>query len=174
MSSSPYMADIIMVGFTFAPRGWAQCDGQIMSINQYQSLFSLLGTTYGGDGRTTFALPDLRGRAPMHAGAGSGLTNRVLGQKFGDQGVSLSANQIPAHTHAVNASTDTADQSTPAGNLPAPTDPPQNTYGAAANLTPGAAGQVQTTFEGRVHNNMQPFNTLTFCIALQGLYPSRN
>jgi len=170
--SEPFIGCISVFGFNFAPRGWAKCDGQILPINQNQSLFSLLGTTYGGDGRTTFALPDLRGRAPMHAGNGAGLTPRTLGQKLGVENVTLSVAQIPSHSHAVNASTANATAATPQGNLAAPTVGSFNVYGEPANLTAGAAGQVTNT--GGAHTNMQPFNTLNFCIALQGLFPSRN
>ena len=171
--SDPFLGCITIFGFNFPPRGWAQCDGQILPIAQNQSLFSLLGTTYGGDGRTSFALPDMRGRAPMHTGSAGG-ASRTLGQKLGDERVSLSDSQIPPHSHTANASSVDATANTPQGNLPAPTVVAQALYGGAANLTPGAAGQVSGGTNGTAHNNMQPFNTLNFCIALVGLFPSRN
>jgi microcystin-dependent protein len=171
--SEPFLGCISIFGFNFPPRGWAQCSGQTLPINQNQSLFSLLGTTYGGDGRTTFALPDMRGRAPMHAGNGAGLSSRTLGQQLGTETVTLSAAQIPPHSHSAIASTADSTASTPQGNLAAPTVAAFNVYGDAANLTPGAAGQVGPT-GGQGHQNMQPYTTLNFCIALQGLFPSRN
>lgn len=170
--SEPFLGCIAIFGFSFPPRGWATCDGQILPINQNQSLYSLLGTTYGGDGRTTFALPDLRGRAPMHEGSGAGLSPRSWGQKLGDENVTLTTSQIPPHTHTANAATADATAATPQGNLPAPAVAPFNVYGDPANLTAGAAGQVSGGGAG--HDNMQPYTTLNFCIALQGLFPSRN
>ncbi len=118
----PFLGEIMLFGGSFAPRGWALCDGQILSINQNQSLFSLLGTIYGGDGRTTFALPDLRGRAPLHQGTGPGLTPRSMGYKSGSEQVALSQNQMPSHTHALMASTDEADSAEAAGRVLADTN----------------------------------------------------
>ena len=171
--SEPFIGCISIFGFNFAPRNWATCSGQLLPINQNQSLFSLLGTTYGGDGRTTFGLPDLRGRAPMHAGNGPGLSPRSLGQKLGDELVALNATQIPPHNHAAIGSSANATAATPQGNLAAPTVGSFNVYGDAANLTPGAAGQLGES-GGQGHANMQPYNTLNFCIALSGTFPSRN
>jgi len=171
--SEPFLGCISVFGFNFPPRGWAQCNGQILPINQNQSLFSLLGTIYGGDGRTTFALPDMRGRAPMHAGNGAGLTSRALGQKLGTETVTLTEAQIPPHSHAANASTVDSSTPLPKANLAAPTVTAFNVYGDADNLTAGAAGQVGTV-GGSGHDDMQPYTTLNFCIALTGLFPSRN
>jgi microcystin-dependent protein len=171
--SEPFLGCISVFGFSFAPRGWAQCSGQLLPINQNQSLFSLLGTTYGGDGRTTFALPDMRGRAPMHAGTGASLTSRSLGERLGNETVTLTKAQIPAHNHTANAYTADSTSSIPQGKLAAPTVAAFNVYGDAANLTPGAAGQLGQSGGGG-HENMQPYTTLNFCIALQGLFPSRN
>jgi len=163
--SEPFLAEIKIVGFNFAPRGWALCDGQILPINQNQSLFSLLGTTYGGDGRTTFALPDLRGRTPIHKANGY-----HLGQRAGTEEVTLSTLEIPTHTHTVNASTGLPNVETAAGNFWA---------ASAANPYTTAAGSstlhnaVQNT-GGQAHENMQPYLALHFVIALQGTFPSRN
>ena len=171
--SEPFIGCISVFGFSFAPRGWAQCSGQLLPINQNQSLFALLGTTYGGDGRTSFGLPDMRGRAPMHAGNGAGLSSRALGDQLGTETVTLTEAQIPPHSHAANASTVDSTAFTPQANLAAPTVAAFNVYGEPANLTPGAAGQVGQS-GGGAHNNIQPEITLNFCIALQGLFPSRN
>ena len=174
MSSNPFLADIMIVGFNFAPRGWAQCNGQILSINQNQSLFALLGTTFGGDGRTTFGLPDMRGRAPLHVGTGPGGTNRSSGEKGGQDKVALTTAQMPAHTHQLNASTDDATALTPGGNLPGTVVPAFNVYGDTANAGGNPDQVTPTTGGGQRHNNLQPYLTLKFVIALQGLFPSRN
>lgn len=171
--AEPFLGCVSIFGFNFPPRGWARCDGQLLPISQNQSLFALLGTTYGGDGRTTFALPDLRGRAPMHTGSGAGLTTRMLGQKTGVENVTLTTNQIPPHSHPANASITNATTGMPQGNLPAPAVAPFNVYGDPTNLTPGSPGQLSGA-GGAAHNNMQPYTTMNFCIALQGLFPSRN
>jgi len=175
--SEPFIAEVRMWGLNFAPRGWALCDGQLLPIAQNTALFSLLGTTYGGDGRTTLGLPNLKGRAPMHPGSGPGLTTRRLGETGGFETHTLTEQEIPAHNHGVLASSDAGGAvNTPEDNLPVPasgrgapsrygTALPQ---GAMSNLT------VQNTGGGQAHNNMQPFLTLTFTIALQGLFPSRS
>lgn len=164
--SEPFLAEVRIVGFTFAPRGWAFCDGQILPINQNQSLYSLLGTTYGGDGRTSFALPDMRGRTPIHVGDG-----HQQGQKSGGETVSLTIAEIPGHNHTAVASSATADQATPGGNLLAKTG--ENIYGASASTTLDT-GSITHTGSGQGHENMQPWLALNFCIALTGLFPSRN
>ncbi len=171
--SEPFLGCISIFGFNFPPRGWATCDGQLLPINQNQSLYSLLGTTYGGDGRTSFGLPDLRGRAPMHAGSGAGLTPRALGQKLGGENVTLTTNEIPGHSHVANASSADATTGVPLGNLPAPAVAPFNVYGDPASLTAGAAAQVSGN-GGGAHGNVQPYTTLNYCIAITGLFPSRN
>ena len=170
--SEPFLAEIRMVGFNFAPRGWATCDGQILPINQNQSLYSLLGTVYGGDGRVTFALPDLRGRAPIHLSSDHG-----QGQKAGEERHVLSENEMPAHTHGLQASDASATQPGPTDNLLAR---PSLALGAVYS-TPAQAQDVSLGASaiangggGQGHNNMQPFLTVNFCIALQGLFPSRN
>ncbi len=166
--SEPFLAEIRMVGFNFAPRGWAFCDGQILPINQNQSLYSLLGTTYGGDGRTSFALPDLRGRTPIHVGDG-----HVQAQKGGQEQVALTQSQMPNHTHAAQATSDTGSVPIPTGNVLAGSAPTEQ-YHAASSLTGLNAGTIANTGAGQGHNNMQPYIAVNFCIALMGLFPSRN
>jgi microcystin-dependent protein len=170
--SEPFLAEICIVGFNFAPRGWATCDGQLLPINQNQSLFSLLGTVYGGDGRTTFALPDLRGRTPIHVDAAHG-----QGQKAGEETHMLSENEMPSHTHALQASDASATQPGPTDSLLAR---PSLSIGAVYS-TPAQAQDVSLSAlaiadkgGGQGHNNMQPYLALNFLIALQGLFPSRN
>ena len=171
--SEPFLAEIKIVGFTFNPRGWANCDGQLLPINQNQALFSLLGTTYGGDGRTTFQLPDLRGRTPLHAGQGPGLSNRTLGQRGGTQTEALNVSQIPNHGH-LQGSGDQATQTSPVGNVLAsrPRRGSRN-YTPVAGLT-GLAGGPGSAGSGQAHENSQPALVVRFVIALQGLFPSRN
>lgn len=164
--SEPFLAEVRMVGFNFAPRGWAFCDGQILPINQNQSLYSLLGTTYGGDGRTSFALPDLRGRVPMHVG--NGVTE---GQKSGEETHTLSVNEIPQHQHVAQASTNTGSTTNPTGQV---LGQALNVYANPTATTALHAGSVTNVGGGQAHNNMQPSIAINFCIALQGLFPSRN
>lgn len=170
--SEPFLAEIGIFGFNFAPRGWAQCDGQILPINQNQSLFSLLGTTYGGDGRTSFALPDLRGRAPIHVGQSAGGTSHPLGQETGQESVALTEAQTPQHVHQAVGSTAEGDSPVPAGNVLA--ESPVQMYGDAENLVSLRTGTLASSGGGDPHNNMQPYQALNFCIALVGLFPSRN
>lgn len=171
--SEPFLGEIRIVGFNFAPRGWAYCDGQILPINQNQSLYSLLGTTYGGDGRTSFALPDLRSRTPIHRGDG-----HPLGQKSGAETVTLTAAEIAAHTHTAQASSQDNDQINPSGRVLGRTPdafPLQLFHAAeAVSSTSMRAGSITNAGGGQAHDNMQPYLTLSFCIALQGLFPSRN
>lgn len=171
--SEPFLAEVRIFGFNFPPRGWAQCDGQILPINQNQSLYSLLGTTYGGDGRTTFALPELRGRVPIHVD-----DTYPLGSKAGTETVSLQTSEIPTHTHTMSfATTDAANQQ--AGQDHAFATPAQAVgaiYSAtsAAPDTNLATTAISTTGTGAGHDNMMPYQTLNYCIAIQGLFPSRN
>jgi microcystin-dependent protein len=170
--SDPFLAEIRMVGFNFAPRGYATCDGQLLPIAQNQSLFSLLGTLYGGDGRTSFALPDLRGRAGVHEGQGPGLTGYSLGQRGGSETETLSIAQIPAHSH-IRGTGNQARSTTPEGNVVAS----RPRRGARIYTSPPGtvplAGQGSTG-GGQAHDNMQPFTVIQFVIALQGTFPSRN
>ena len=162
---TPYLAEIRIFSFNFAPKGWAMCNGQVMPINQNQALFSLLGTTYGGDGRTTFALPNLQGRMPLHVGDGI-----VLGQAAGEAVHTLGLQEMPAHTHVAVGSSTPANLGDPTGNLWAAGNsaynPTPNTTMNPTSLLPMGGGQP--------HENMSPYLTVTFCIALQGIFPSRS
>ena len=168
--AEPFLAEIMIVGFNFPPRGWSQCDGQILPINQNQSLFSLLGTTYGGDGRTTFALPDLRGRTPTHPDV------NALGAKAGEESAPLSVAQMPRHSHQGRMSTATATTGSVDGTVPAVNTAGNRIYGPldAATTVSLNPGSISNTGAGAGHDNMQPFLALNFVIALQGLFPPRN
>jgi microcystin-dependent protein len=170
--AEPFIAEIRIFAGNFAPRGWAFCHGQLMPISQNTALFSLVGTTYGGDGRTSFGLPDLQGRAPMHPGNGPGLSVRRLGEKSGSSTVALTPAQMPAHTHALQASDQPASTNQPGGNLPAVTR--EDCFSAAGTPAPMRADALTPTGGGQAHNNMQPFLALYFIIALTGLFPSRS
>lgn len=165
--AEPFLSEIRIMSFTFAPKGWALCNGQLLPINQNQALFSLLGTTYGGDGRVNFGLPNLQGRVPMHMGQG-----HTLGEIGGEQGHTLSISELPLHTHMLQGTTATAaPQPIPTGAYFAPT---ASLYGAAAALTSLTPQTVTSVGGSQAHLNMQPFLTLSFCIALQGIFPSQN
>jgi microcystin-dependent protein len=172
--TDPFIGEIRMFPLNFAIRGWALCNGQILPLSQNTALFSILGTTYGGDGKTTFALPDLRGRAPMHAGSGAGLTSRNLGESAGEASVALSLSQIPSHTHAETAESAPASTSSPSGNVSLASanaaGARTNVYGPEGDLAPmgGSAGGDQP------HDNRQPYLGLNFQIALQGIFPPRS
>ncbi len=175
--SDPYLGEIRMFGGNYAPRNWAFCSGALINISDNNALYSLIGTNYGGDGRVTFALPDMRGRLPMGQGHGPGLSARMIGQRFGVERVTLSNNQMPTHTHAFRASLDESNSSNPGGDVPAshsdgdmpytaaPTDPSrfQNLSSASVTLTGDAAS----------HYNVMPFQCVNFIICLHGIYPSR-
>jgi microcystin-dependent protein len=165
--AEPYLSEIRMMSFVFAPKGWALCNGQLLPINQNQALFSLLGTTYGGDGRVNFALPDLRGRTPIHVGGG-----HTLGERAGEQTHTLSVAEIPTHTHAVLASQDLATSVVPGGRVLATGG--ANMFRDATSPTAMHTGTVATTGGSQAHLNMPPFLTLSFAIALQGIFPSAN
>lgn len=165
--ADPFLSEIRLFSFSFVPKGWAMCNGQMLPINQNQALFSLLGTTYGGNGQTTFALPDLRSRVPIHAGSG-----HTLGETGGEQAHTLSIGELPTHPHAMNGSTAQSGGSD---------DPTGRFLGSASNLyhfpaSPQAMnpGTIANTGGSQPHQNMQPFLALTFGIALQGFFPSRN
>lgn len=171
--SEPFLAEVRIVGFGFAPRGWAFCDGQILPIAQNQALYSLLGTTYGGDGRTNFALPDLRGRTPIHVGSSDGAAH-TLGQKWGEETHTLTGVEMPQHQHAFQGSTDQGATDVPATGQVLAKSARDVYRGQATSGTPLAAAAVADTGGGQAHDNMQPYLTLNFCIALQGLFPSRD
>jgi microcystin-dependent protein len=174
--SSPFVAEIRIFGFNFAPVGWALCNGQLLPISQNTALFSLLGTTYGGNGTSTFGLPNLQGCAPLDAGQGPGLSDRVLGETGGQTTVTLSSNHLPIHAHSNAAFTSAGNQNSPVNNACATAKVQRQT----ANLyssTDGAtmnAGALAATGGGQPHNNMPPYLVLNFCIAMQGVFPSRN
>ena len=172
--SEPFLAEVRIVGFNFAPRGWAFCDGQILPINQNQSLYSLLGTTYGGDGRTSFALPDLRGRTPIHVGASEGGVSHTLGSKSGEETVTLAASEMPNHTHAAKASKTAATLADPTGNLLGASLSELYVDATNSGNTLMRAGTTANVGGGQAHENMQPYLAVNYCIALQGLFPSRN
>ena len=166
----PYTGEIMLFAGSFAPRGWARCDGQLLPISQNQALFSLLGTTYGGNGTTTFALPDLRGRAPIHAGQGPGLTDRPLGESGGTESHALTAAEMPVHNHPAFARSLPGTSAHPSGLLPArdPSGVPHYGPDADATLHAGAVGLAGA---GLPHDNMPPYLALTFCICLTGVFP---
>jgi len=171
--SEPFVGEVRMFAGNFAPRGWAFCDGQLLAVSQNDALFSLFGTIYGGDGRTTFGLPDMRGRIPVHAGHGPGLSERRLGSKAGTEDVTLTVNQMPSHTHALKASQATGASASP-GN---------NTLGRTTNFdlyiddTPSgdmAASAISAVGGSRSHTNVMPYECVHFIVALFGIYPSRH
>ena len=171
--SEPFIAEIKIFAGNFAPRGWAFCNGQLLPVAQNTALFSLIGTTYGGDGRTTTALPNLQGRAPMHPGRGPGLTTRRLGQNGGVETVTLTEAEAPDHTHTMSANPNPAEQPGPVGNALA-RSVGGSIYGDANNLVSLNAATVPGAGGNQAHNNVQPYLTLNFIIALQGMYPSRS
>jgi len=171
--SEPFIAEIRIFGFNFAPRGWAFCNGQLLPVAQNTALFSLVGTTYGGDGRTTFGLPNLQGRAPMHPGRGPGLTARRLGQSGGTETVTLTEAQMPAHTHKMSCNSNDANSQSAAGGFLATEIGPAQMY-ATTGAASMASDAVGTTGGGQAHTNPQPFLSVNFCIALMGLYPPRS
>ena len=171
--SECFIGEIRMFGGNFPPRSWAYCDGQLLAISQNEALFSLISTIYGGDGRTTFALPDLRGRLPMHFGQGPGLTGRQIGQKFGDESVILDENHIPGHTHQMFSAPETTNVADPSGKA---TAGGKMVYADVNAATSGALApaSVANTGMGTQHSNMMPYQAVHFIIALLGNYPSRN
>ncbi|HEX6384975.1 MAG TPA: tail fiber protein [Anaerolineae bacterium] len=173
--SEPFIAEIRIFAGNFAPRGWAFCNGQLLPISQNTALFSLVGTTYGGDGRTTFALPNLQGRAPLHPGQGPGLTARQLGEQGGTESVTLSAAEIPNHAHALQAYSRPGDLADPAERSLARASG-GNVYqqNSSTNMVQMDGQALADSGGSQPHNNMQPYLAINFIIALQGIYPSRS
>ena len=170
--SDPFVAEIRIVGFNFAPTGWAQCNGVLMPISQNTALFSLLGTNYGGDGKTTFGLPNFVGRAPLHHGQGPGLSDHSVGEQGGQAAATLLVSELPSHAHGFPAASVPADRSNPAAAVLA--TPPDATYTLQSANTATHAGTIATAGGGQPHNNLQPYLVLNFIIALQGIFPPRN
>lgn len=168
-----YLGEIAIVGFNFAPRGWATCDGQLLPIDQNSALFSLLGTFYGGDGVQTFALPDLRGRVPIHTGQGPGLQNYFQGQTGGEETVTLSVNQIPTHDHTISGQSALGTTANATGGVWA-SQSRLNVYSSASPDSPMNPAAVSTAGGSQPHDNRSPFLTLNYVISLFGVYPSRN
>jgi len=173
--SEPFVGEIRMFAGSFAPRGWAFCDGQLLAVSQNDALFSLLGTIYGGDGRTTFGLPDMRGRIPVHMGTGPGLTPQRLGAKAGSERVTVTVNQTPSHSHLSQeyATSHKADSGDPAGNIPA-RSVTINPYASVMPDTSMAGSAISNSGGSQAHTNLMPFLCVHFIIALFGIYPSRN
>ena len=167
--AEPFLSEIRMASFNFPPKGWALCNGQLLLINQNQALFSLLGTTYGGNGQTTFALPDLQGRTPIHMGNG-----HTLGERAGEQMHTLITAEMPAHNHGMQASTNVATSTDPTGRFPAQTAASLYANGVTGVNTALNAGNITTAGGSQAHENRQPYLALNFCIALQGIFPSPN
>ena len=170
--SEPFAGEIRMFAGNFAPRGWAFCDGQLLAVSQNDALFSLFGTIYGGDGRTTFGLPDLRGRIPIHAGTGPGLSPRRLGERIGTETETITVNQLPSHTHNWQASTDLANVRATANNVLGQSVP--DIYTTRRSLLNLASGTVSNVGGSRSHTNLMPFLCVQFIVALFGIYPSKS
>jgi microcystin-dependent protein len=171
--SDPFLAEIRVMPYNFAPRGWASCDGQLLPISQNTALFALLGTNYGGNGQTTFALPNLRDRAAMHAGQGPGLSNRDLGQAVGQASVTLQASEMPAHGHGLMGGASGLSAS-PANAAMAPPSTGASVYRMPGVTAPMAGESIGASGGSQPHENRQPYLGLMFCIAMQGIFPSRN
>lgn len=171
--SEPFVGEIRMFAGNFAPRGWAFCDGQLLAVSQNDALFSLLGTVYGGDGRTTFGLPDMRGRIPVHAGTGPGLSPQRLGAKLGSESETLTVNQLPSHTHPLNATSAAATDNNPSGKLTGESASVDLYFEGDPNADM-ASSAITEVGGSRSHTNLMPFLCVHFIIALVGIYPSRH
>ena len=170
--STPFVGEIRMVGFNFAPNGWATCDGQLIPIAENDTLFTLIGTTYGGDGQETFALPNLQSRIPIHAGQGSGLSNRILGESAGTETVTLTTQQIPSHAHPAQAQSGAGNQASPANGVWASSG--QSVYGTGAGALAMKAALMSGSGGSQPHDNLMPYTTINFVISLFGVFPSQN
>jgi microcystin-dependent protein len=173
--ADPFVAEVRIFPFNFAPKGWAWCDGQLLPLSQNTALFSLLGTTYGGNGKSNFALPDIQGRVVMHPGQGPGLSLHDLGETGGSETVTLLESEIPVHTHTLRANSATGDSPVPAPNTSVARPGTINVYqtNTSSNLTPMAPESLPPAGGDQPHNNMQQYLTFYFCIALQGVFPPR-
>ena len=167
--AEPFLSEIRIMSFNFAPKGWATCNGQLLPINQNQALFSLLGTTYGGNGQTNFALPDLRGQLPIHTGGG-----HTLGEKAGSASVTVNVQQLPTHFHPLQGSTATGNTNIPSSATYLGGSAPNDLYSGVKDLVALNSATVSSVGGNQAHNNMMPYLVLSFCIALQGIFPSQN
>ncbi|MFC3679477.1 phage tail protein [Bacterioplanoides pacificum] len=176
--ADPYVAEIRLFAGNYAPTRWALCNGQILPITQNSALFSLIGTTYGGDGRSTFGLPDMQGRIPVHQGTGPGLSRRPLGQKYGAESISLLASQMPSHSHHFQVSSDSASAATPSNMVLGSVESPDAFYTmtpeSGAALTQMNKNSTINTGHSQPHSNMMSYQAITFILSLTGIYPSRN
>ena len=168
--ADPFVAEIRIFGFNFPPKGWAFCDGQLLPISQNTALFSLLGTFYGGDGKSNFALPNLQGSAPLDQGQGPGLSDYFLGQSGGSEFVTLLESEIPAHSHSFSVTEEAGNENNPGGHAPGAG---VAMYATPSNLVTMAPQALSPAGASQPHNNMQPYLVLNFCIALQGVFPQR-
>jgi len=172
-ATEPYLGQILMVGFNFAPVGWAMCNGEILPISEYPALFQLIGTTFGGDGINTFALPDLRGRVPIHMGQGLGLSNYVIGQQGGEEEVTLTISQMPAHTHALAAQSALGSSANPTGGIWA-SQSRLDIYSSASPDTPMGLSTTSAAGGSQPHDNRSPYLVVNYIIALEGVFPTQN
>jgi microcystin-dependent protein len=171
---TPYIGQILLVGFNFAPVGWLMCDGSLQSIANYDVLFNLIGTTYGGDGQQTFALPDLRGRVPIHQGQGAGTSNYVVGQNGGVTSVTLNVNQIPSHNHGVACAAGNGSTGAPGSQYFASAASPVNLYNGSASPSGNMTNVIAPAGGSQAHDNMQPYLAINYIIATEGIYPSQS
>ncbi len=171
--STPFLGEIRIFGFNFAPRGWALCSGQLLAISQNTALFSILGTTYGGNGTSNFALPDMRGRVALGSGQGPGLSVYALGEQSGVENVTLLVSEMPAHRHAAGCSSAVGDSYMGSGAVPATDAGGNNVYTGASNNTMNPSS-LAIVGGSQPHNNLQPYMAMNYCIALQGVFPARN